>query len=158
MADQMTTHQTAVAAAAAAPAQAEPGILPPLPEIPNPIDLKDISTLKLTDKNFREWKNLMLAEFGYYGTEKIINGTHDPPTTGTKLAHWQMTEQLFIRAFAASLPAYVYEDVKMKNTLREKWLAILRNYIHTDVGKSMTALFNIKLEATEKIMNFVIRL
>jgi len=92
MADQMTACQ----ATATAAAQAKPGTLPPLSEIPNPIDLKDISTLKLTDKNFREWKNLMLAEFGYYGIEKIINGTHGPPTTGAKLAHFQMTEQLFI--------------------------------------------------------------
>src|SRR2546421_66413 len=99
----------------------------------------------------------MLAEFGYYGIEKIINGTHGPPT-GAKLAHYQMTEQLFIQAFAASLPAYVYEDVKMKNTLREKWLAILKNYTHINVSKSMTTLFNIKLEVTEKIMNFVIHL
>jgi hypothetical protein len=46
----------------------------------------------------------------------------------------------------------------MKNTLREKWLAILKNYTHTDVGKSMTVLFNIKLEATEKVMDFIIHL
>jgi len=131
--------------------------LPPLLEIPNPENLKDISKLKLTDTNFREWKNLKLAELNYYGMNQIINGTHGPPT-GVKLAYYQTTECLFDLAFAASLPTHVFEATKTKTTLREKWFAILKNYTHTDLGKITTELFNIKLEVNEKIEDFTIRL
>src|SRR5947207_943970 len=99
----------------------------------------------------------MLAEFEYYEINRIINGTHGLPA-GSKLAYWRTTEQLFVRAFAASLPAHIYQHVKTKNTLREKWLAILKHYTHTDLGKITTDLFNIKFEAKEKIVDFIIRL
>ena len=129
--------------------------LPPLSEIPNPEKLQDINSQKL--KNFREWKNIKEAEFNYYGIRPIINGTHGPPT-GAKLAYYHTTECLFNLAFAASLPTHVFEAIKMKATLREKWLIILRNYTHTDLGKITTELFSIHLEANEKIEDFIIRL
>jgi len=59
----------------------------------------------------------MLAKFDYCEINQIINGTHGSPT-GAKLAYWRETEQLFIWAFAASLPAHIYEDVKVKPSLR----------------------------------------
>jgi len=133
-------------------------VLPPLPEIPNPEKLKDITTLKLKDGNFREWKNLMESQFNHYGIKRIIDGTYGPPTAASKLAHWYIIEQLFDMAFAASLPSRIYEDTKKKTSLREKWLTILKHHIHTDLGKITTDLFNIKFEAKEKIEDFVLRL
>jgi len=124
----------------------------------NPQKLKEISTIKLTNSSFREWKNTMMADFSYYGIEKIINGSHGPPTGNQKRDFWRETEQLFIRAFAATVPAHIYEDVKQKETLREKWLAILKNYTQTELGKITNDLFNIKFEAKEKFADFVIRL
>jgi len=132
--------------------------LPPLPEIPNPEKRKDIAIVKLNNTNFREWKNLMETQFNYYGIKRIIDGTHSPPTAGNKLAHWHDIEQLFDVAFATSLPSRIYEDTKKKASLREKWLAILKHYIHTDLGKITADLFNIKFKVKEKIEDFVLQI
>jgi len=35
----------------------------------------------------------------------------------------------------------MYRGVKSKNTPREKWLAVLKNFIHTNLGEITTDLF-----------------
>jgi len=48
--------------------------VPPLPSLFNPAKLKDLSTTRLTDSNFRAWRNIVQSEFDYYGIEGVING------------------------------------------------------------------------------------
>ena len=77
----------------------------------------------------------MLAEFEYYSIGKIITDTHNPSISAAKFNHWLEIEQLFVQAFVTALPARIYEDVKVKASLQDKWLAILKNYTHTNLGK-----------------------
>ena len=177
MADQMITHQsTAAAQITSSPSNVARGqqvqstralelevnyasvnaALPPLLDIKNPAKLKEISNMKLMNSNFHEWKNLMLAEFDYYEINQIINSTHDF-STRAKLAYWHETEQLFIQVFTAALPARIYKDVKVKVSLRDKWLAILKHFIHTDLDKITTDFFNIKFKVKKKMTDFIIR-
>ena len=133
--------------------------LPPLPDLPNPEKLQEIKAAELKEpKDFRQWKNSMMAEFEYYGIDGIIDGTYGLPVGATKLQYWRVTERLFIQAFASTVPPSVYEDVKNKKTLREKWLAILEEYTHTDLGKITNDLFNIKFEVKETLGEFIVRL
>ena len=55
------------------------------------------------------------------------------------------------------MPFRIFKDMKIKLTLKKKWLAILRYHIHIDLGKIITDFFNIKFEAKETIKDFAIR-
>src|SRR5205085_2142862 len=70
--------------------------LPLLPYIKNPASLKKISPTKLTSLNFREWKNIMLAQFNYYSIGRIIDRSHNPFTVEPMLSYWLEIEKLFI--------------------------------------------------------------
>jgi hypothetical protein len=59
-------------------AESDSESLRPLSDIKNPAKLKEISSMKLTDSNFREWKNMMLAEFEYYGVDKLSKALTAP--------------------------------------------------------------------------------
>ena len=59
-------------------AESDSESLRPLSDIKNPAKLKEISSMKLTDSNFREWKNMMLAEFEYYGVDKLLKALMAP--------------------------------------------------------------------------------
>ena len=76
--------------------------VPPLPSLFNPAKLKDLSTTRLTDSNFRAWRNIVQSEFDYYGIEGIINGNHGLPTDPTCLQYWKQIERLFNMKFASS--------------------------------------------------------
>ena len=56
------------------------------------------------------------------------------------------------------MPLSVYEDVKNKKILREKWLTILEKYTYTDLDKIINDLFNIKFEVKEILEEFIVRL
>ena len=93
-----------------------------LPYIKNPASLKKISPTKLTSSNFREWKNMMLAQFNYYNISRIIDESHLPPTVEPMLSYWLEIEELFILAFADSIPAGIFEETRIQDSLRDKWL------------------------------------
>ena len=101
---------------------------------------------------------MMLAQFNYYSIGRIIDGSHLPPTVEPMLSYWLEIEKLFILAFADSIPAGIFEETRIQESLRDKWITILKNYTHTDLGQITTDLFNVKFETKEKISDFVIKL
>jgi Reverse transcriptase (RNA-dependent DNA polymerase)/Integrase core domain len=136
---------------------AEPN-LPPLPTLRNPEKRKDLVSTKLGDSNFRAWKNNMEAEFEYYGIDGIINGMYSPPVEQTKRQYWLEIEQLFKWKFSSTIPARVYEKIKTKTSLRERWQAILHHYTLPDLGKMTDEMFSMKLGPKEKVEDFAIRM
>jgi hypothetical protein len=132
--------------------------VPPLPSLFNPAKLKDLSTTRLTDSNFRAWRNIAQSESDYYGIESVINGNHGLPTDPTCLQYWKQIERLFNMKFANTVPSTQWELIKVKPTLREKWLAILSHYTRDSLTRLNKDLVNIKLEGNEKIEDFAVRL
>jgi hypothetical protein len=131
--------------------------LPQLP-LPDPKDLRELSTLILNNSTFKVWKNITRAEFAYYGIAGIIDGTHDIPEDQENKRRWLTIEHLFELKFASTLSLTVYEAVKLKPSLRDKWLTILSRHTGSDLGGITTSLFDIKLEAKEKVEDFALRL
>jgi len=100
----------------------------------------------------------MKSQFIYYGIEKIIDGSHLPPTTGTDLQYWLEMEQLFEAHFIVNLPPVLYQVISLKSSLREKWLAILQRKSHTDPFRHMQDLLAIKFEEKDTVDTFLARL
>lgn len=134
--------------------------LPPVSKLPNPEKLIPLSGKRLSDdpSGFRSWKNTIQAEFDYYGIKEIIEGTHSLPDDQPDAQHWQIIEQLFVLKLATTLPPTVYELVKCKTTLRDKWLTTISQYTRSDLSKVTTDLMNITWETTETVQEFAIRL
>jgi gag-polypeptide of LTR copia-type len=130
----------------------------PLPFLSNPSKLKDLSTTRLTDSNFRTWRNVTIAEFRYYGIIDVVNGKHSLPADDIHLQYWRNIEHLFDIKFANTVPSTQWELIKDKPSLREKWLAILAHYTRDSLTQLNKDLLNIKLEGKEKIEDFAVRL
>jgi len=138
-------------------ATAEPSI-PELRGLRDPKDLRELANLTLKDANFHTWKHLMMAEFQYYGIDKIIDGSHLPPTTGNDQRRWIEIEQLFNRHLILHTSPALYQMISQKDSLREKWLAILQRNSSTDSFKNTRDLLTIKLETKDTVDSFIIRL
>jgi hypothetical protein len=130
--------------------------LPALITLINPKELKDISMEKLADDNFAVWKNIVQTEFTYYRILPIINGTHRPPspTEALQFQYWESISQLFEMKFARTLPIEVWEAIKDKPSLSEKWASICASYTKPNLAKVLTALTQIKLETKESVSRF----
>jgi hypothetical protein len=103
--------------------------------LPDPKDLRELSMILLDDTNFKVWKNTVLAEFSYYGIAGIIDGIYDIPEEQEHRRRWLIIEQLFELKFAFSLPPTTYEIVKLKRSLRDKWLTLLSRYTRSDLSR-----------------------
>ena len=100
----------------------------------------------------------MMAEFGYYGIDKIIDGSHLPPATGDDQRHWIEIEQLFNRHLIIHTPPALYQLIFQKGSLREKWLAILQRNSSSDSFKNTRDLLTIKYDIKDTVNSFIIKL
>src|SRR6267143_7038696 len=99
---------------------------------------------------------------GYCGFRilPVINGTHRPPSP-TKAVQFQYREsmsKLFEMKFTRTLPVEMWEAIKDKPSLSEKWASICANYTKPNLAKVLTALTQIKLESKESVSRFAVRL
>jgi len=125
----------------------------------NPKELKDVSIEKVTD-DFAVWKDIVVSGFTYYRILPVINGTHRPPspTEAVQFQYWESISQLFEMKFARTLPVEMWEAIKDKPSLSEKWASICANYTKPNLAKVLTALTQIKLESKESVSQFSVRL
>ena len=139
-------------------AKAELTALPELQGLRDSKDLQELINLNLTNKNFHIWKHLMMAEFGYYGVDKIIDGSHLPPTTGDDLKRWIEIEQLFNRHLIIHTPPALYQLISQKDSLRQKWLAILQCNSSINLFKNPRDLLTIRYDINNIVNSFIILL
>ena len=97
-----------------------PPTLPELKTLRSPRDLKDLTNVKLTETNFTEWKAYMMTEFSYYGIDKIINGSHLPPTSGRYHGYWIEIELLYEHHLVLNLLLNIYQMISQKISLKNK--------------------------------------
>ena len=100
----------------------------------------------------------MMAEFGYYGIDKIIDGSHLPPTIGEDQRRWIEIEQLFNHHLIIHTPPALYQLIFQKGSLREKWLAILQRNSSSDSFKNTRDLLTIQYDTKDTVDNFIIKL
>ena len=111
----------AAASQAASQSQTVEGdVLPELQGLRNPKNLQELANLNLTDKNFHTWKHLMMAEFSYYGIDKIIDGSHLPSMSAKYHGYWTEIEHLFEHHLAINLSSNIYQMICQKTSLRDK--------------------------------------
>jgi hypothetical protein len=134
--------------------------LPTVNNLVNPKELKDISMEKVTNDNFANWKSVVESEFRYYRILPIMDGTQLPPpqTETQQFQYWESTFRLFEMKFARTLPIEVWEAIKDKPSLLDKWTSICANYTKPNLAKVLTALTQIKLESKESVSRFAVRL